>query len=197
MSEHGESDVYRRLQISPSKNNYIKKPALRLSPRRAYKVNDINYTPSRPDQERISKRLTQSLDRNARLFIPPMSPTNRLQTATKGRINSRGNAVEETESKTRTNKEIIQRGPTTNLLARLPEASFKRDEISERKEHPMNIAHNTSQRTKSVKFFLPTDENSKDELRQMRELLEHVVRRQDELERSISDIKYQLKKSNT
>lgn len=61
----------------------------------------------------------------------------------------------------------------------------------------MNIAHNTSQRTKSVKFFLPTDENSKDELRQMRELLEHVVRRQDELERSISDIKYQLKKSNT
>lgn len=197
MSNDRSSDVYRRLQISPSKNNHLKKPALRLSPRRVYRVNDINYTPSQAHRDRISKHLTQSLDRDAKLFIPPISPTHSILSRIGENAKSERRLLQDTSNKDKSRKEITQRGPTTNLLQRLREESSRVEDNINSKDQSVSVGANHTKDKKSVKFFLPSEENLSDELGQLRQLLEHVVQRQDRLERSILDIKNELRKNNT
>ncbi|CAB4255697.1 similar to Kazachstania africana KAFR_0B05600 hypothetical protein [Maudiozyma barnettii] len=187
MSESHSSDVFRRLQISPSKNNAIKKPALRLSPRKVSKTRDLQYTPSKYETHLNSDRFTQSLDRSSRLFM--------------SRTSSPSNQSHQNEHTTSNPISILKQGPATNtsrllgnnLLNKLREEAS----IPSRVDKLMNenkMRYKSKLEEKNVKFYLPTDDNTKEEISTIKSMLEQIISRQNTLERSIEDIKSTLRK---
>ncbi|SMN21102.1 similar to Kazachstania africana KAFR_0B05600 hypothetical protein [Maudiozyma saulgeensis] len=187
MSESQSSDVFRRLQISPSKNNAIKKPALRLSPRKVSRTRDLQYTPSKYESHLNPDMFTKSLDRSSKLLI--------------GKIPSHDNGPPQNDHSRSNPPSILKQGPPTsssrlggnNLLNKLREE----ESISSRVDKIMNEnkkRYKSKMEEKNVKFYLPTDDNIREEVDSLKSMLEHIISRQDTLEKSIEEIKSLLKK---
>lgn len=189
MSNSNNPDVFKRLQISPSKKNAISKPALRLSPvRNAYPSRDSQYTPSKYETHLASDRVTQSLDRTSVKFNPHFDSPSR--SAIKATPNGLSSSILKAGSVSNTPK---FRG--SNLLNRLREedsqSAIARQLVKENELRYKNISDN-----KNVKFYLPSEENLQDEIKDMKSMFKQIIKRQDQLESSLEEIKLLLKVQN-
>lgn len=188
MSNTNNPDVFKRLQISPSKNNAIKKPALRLSPvRKVYPNKDSQYTPSKLGTNLTSDRITQSLDRTSVKF------TSHSESPSRSVINRTPNgssSVLKVGSASNTPK---FRG--SNLLNRLREEDSQ-STVARQLVKENEVRYKSRSDNKNVKFYLPSEENLQDEIKDMKSMFQQIIKRQDKLENSLEEIKVLLKAQN-
>ncbi|KAG0665919.1 hypothetical protein C6P45_000315 [Maudiozyma exigua] len=189
MSNSNNPDVFKRLQISPSKKNSISKPALRLSPvRKAHPSRDSQYTPSKYGTHLTSDRVTQSLDRTSVKFIPHFDSPSR--SAIKTTPNGLSSSIVKAVSVSDTPK---FRG--SNLLNRLREEDSQ-SSIARQLMRENELRYKNRSDNKKVKFYLPSEENLQDEIKDMKSMFQQIIKRQDKLESSLEEIKLLLKIQN-
>lgn len=198
MSDQSSADVFHRLQISPSKNNTMRKPALRLSPRRVHKNTPYLYTPSKYESFQNTEKYTQSLDRSSKLVVPSLSPTNSIQSKSFERIlrdETRSPIIytHSTESKKSTKlnannllNKLRQETASTRYVEEITNQNTKKNSRTEKG------AHNLLSSEKSVKFYLPNEISINESINEITKLLTKVIERQNRIESSINDIKLAL-----
>ena len=188
MSNTNNPDVFKRLQISPSKNNAIKKPALRLSPvRKVYPNRDSQYTPSKLRTNLTSDRITQSLDRTSINFNSHSDSPSRSVIK---RTPNGSSSILKVGSVSNTPK---LRG--SNLLNRLREEDSQ-STVARQLMKENEVRYKNRSDNKNVKFYLPSEENLQDEIKDMKNMFQQIIERQDKLETSLEEIKLLLKAQN-
>ncbi|CCF56855.1 hypothetical protein KAFR_0B05600 [Kazachstania africana CBS 2517] len=190
------SNVFKRLQISPSKNSRIKKPAMRLSPKKITTSAVPQYTPMKISSPECLKRYTRSLDRTGTINVAPktvhLSPVRTHASLRSSHGVTIVSPIRANLQDQYSKDELKEEVKGSNLLTKLKDEFSGEPHGNEATYHaplPQNSDSNTrssaSQPKKAVKFAL-SNENSTEE--DLRSLIEQMKDNQLTLEKKLDSL---------